>query len=83
MTFENEQECIPLHLADEVSSLSAILLNDDYYSMRLNGKQDVNGVIVLSPQYLIPLKAKDYLDLSEHKARGEPVGSADIKKAQE
>ena len=80
MTFENEQECIPLHLADEVSSLSAILLNDDYYSMLLNGKQEVDGVIVLSPQYLIPFKAKACLDLSERKAKGEPVDSADIKK---
>ena len=48
--------------------------------MLLNGKQDVDGVILLSPQYLIPFKAKACLDLSERKAKGEPVDSADIKK---
>lgn len=78
--FEGTQDCIPLHMADEVSSLSAILLNDDYYTMLKNGKAEIDGIAVLLPEYLIPFKAKAFLDLSERKANGQAVDSADIKK---
>lgn len=80
MAFEGAQECIPLHLAEEVSSLSAILLNDDYYTMLQNGRMEIDSVTVLAPEYLIPFKAKAFLDLSKRKAAGQAVDSADIKK---
>lgn len=34
----------PIHIDDEVSSLSAILLNEDYYSVLLAGKAVVHGL---------------------------------------
>ena len=52
----------PIHIDDEVSSLSAILLNDDYYKALLNGKEVRNGLSVLRPEYIILFKAKAYLD---------------------
>ena len=65
-------------LAEEVSSLSAILLDDDYYGLIQQGKK--NGVIWVDAPTLIPLKAKAWLDLSERKRAGENIDSDDIKK---
>ena len=66
----------PLHIDDEVSSLSAILLNDAYYQALLTGRDVIDGISVLKPEWLIPFKAKAWLDL-RNKAG---VDSADIKK---
>lgn len=70
----------PIHMDDEVSSLSAILLNEDYYRVLLDGKVVVRELSVLRPEYLILFKAKAYLDLSSRKEQGENVDSRDIKK---
>lgn len=70
----------PIHIDDTVSSLSAILLNDDYYKILLEGKVVANGLSVLRPEYLILFKAKAYLDLKQKKEDGEIVDSNDIKK---
>ena len=35
---EDASPCVPLPLGDDLSSLSAILLNEDYYSMLLKGR---------------------------------------------
>ena len=68
----------PLHVNDEdVSSLSAILLNDDYYKLLLDGICTVRGISILDVPYLIPFKAKAYLDL---KARRERAGDVDAHK---
>lgn len=70
----------PIHIDDEVSSLSAILLNDDYYRILLDGKVVRNGLSVLRPEYLILFKAKAYLDLQQRKDSGESVDSKNISK---
>ena len=72
--------CIPLPLGDEISSLSAILLNEDYYSMLLKGKTVLSDIAVLSHTYLIPFKAKAWLDLRDRKANGQHVDEKDIRK---
>ncbi len=70
----------PVHIDDSVSSLSAILLDDDYYHVLLAGKVVHDGLSVLRPEYLILFKAKAYLDLKQRKSNGETVDSSDIKK---
>ena len=70
----------PIHMDDEVSSLSAILLNEDYYRVLLDGKVVVRDLSVLRPEYLILFKSKAYLDLTSRKEQGENVDSRDIKK---
>lgn len=70
----------PIHIDDTVSSLSAILLDNDYYQILLDGKVVDNGLSVLRPEYLILFKAKAYLDLKIKKESGEAVDSSDIKK---
>lgn len=60
--------------------MSAILLDDDYYKVLLDGKVVRNGLSVLRPEYIILFKAKAYLDLKERKETGGTVDSNDIKK---
>lgn len=77
---ESGSELTPIHIDDSVSSLSAILLNDAYYRALLQGRDVIDGFSVLRPTWLIPFKAKAWLDLSERKGRGEHVDSRDMKK---
>jgi hypothetical protein len=70
----------PIPLDDELSSLSAILMDDDYYRLLLNGITLVDGIPVTGAGYLIPLKAKAWLDLTERKKAGDLVDSKNIKK---
>ena len=77
---ESGSELTPIHIDDSVSSLSAILLNDAYYRSLLQGRDVIDGFSVLRPTWLIPFKAKAWLDLSERKGRGEHVDSRDMKK---
>ena len=65
---------------EDISSLSAILLDDDYYEFLKQGKVTVDGVTVLDAAYLIPFKAKAWMDLTDRKAAGEHVDSKNIKK---
>lgn len=70
----------PLPMEDDISSLSAILLDDDYYQLVRNGTVIVDGINVLDAAYLIPFKAKAWLDLSQKKAAGQSVDSKNINK---
>ena len=69
-----------IHIDDSISSLSAILLDDDYYELLLDGKTVIDGMSVLRPEFLILFKAKAYLDLLNRKNNGEKVDSNDISK---
>lgn len=73
-------EITPIHIDDDVSSLSGILLNDDYYECLLKGKTVVNGLSILRPEYLILFKAKAHMDLKARKEAGENVKAADVSK---
>lgn len=70
----------PLPIDDEISSLSAILLNESYYELLKNGQIILDGIPVLSPTCLIPFKAKAWLDLKERKSNGDHIDSKNIKK---
>lgn len=74
------QGLTPIPLPDDVSSLSAILLDDDYYSMMLANRVTQDEVSLLTPAALIVLKAKAWMDLTDRKERGEHVDSRDVKK---
>jgi len=70
----------PLPISDDVSSLSAILLDDDYYDFLQTGATIVDGIPVLDVSRLIPFKAKAWLDLTERKVRGDQVDGKNIRK---
>lgn len=75
-----DQHLIPISADEEISSLSAILLDDDYYGFILDSKQEIGNIPCIPPTSIIPLKAKAYLDLSNRKRAGVIIDEADIKK---
>ena len=70
----------PLPMEEDISSLSAILLDKDYYQLLQSGTTTIEGVTVLDAAHLIPFKAKAWLDLTERKKAGESVDSKNIRK---
>lgn len=70
----------PLHIDDDISSLSAILLNEAYYRFLLNGKTSADGVSVLDAEHLVPMKMKAWLDLTEKSMQGIHVNERDLRK---
>jgi hypothetical protein len=82
LSFELEYDngLVPIHISDDIKSLSAILLNDDYYDLLKKGRKEISGCSILSSEILILFKIKAWLDLKLKKEKGEPVDSHDIKK---
>ena len=80
VVLQPDTHLMPLHIDDEVSSLSAILLGDDYYRFLLDGRTVTDGISILDAEHIIPLKMKAWLDLKSKKAEGIHVNSRDIKK---
>ena len=77
---EGGGDLTPIHIDNNVSSLSAILLNEAYYQALLQGRDVIDGFSILRHSWLIPFKAKAWLDLNERSQRGEHVDSRDLKK---
>lgn len=71
---------IKMAAEEEIASLSAILLNEDYYQLIQKGTVQIAGVSVLSDAYLLLFKAKAWLDLSSRKAKGDKIQNHDIHK---
>ena len=65
---------------EDLSSLSAILLDDGYYDFIQDSKIDINGIPTVPPEIIVPLKARAWLDLTERRDAGEKVDRNDIKK---
>jgi len=80
VTFYGEGKITPIPTNDEVTSLSAILLDDDYYSLVHEGTMLIGDLPILKPTHLIPLKVQAWSDLSSRKTEGEAVDSRDISK---
>ncbi len=80
LTIAEGSHLTPIPINDEISSLSAILLDKDYYSWIQSGKREVEGVPIVGPEYLVPLKARAWLDLRARKESGEAIDSLSIRK---
>lgn len=78
--FSFDGTIIPIHVDENISSLSAILLNDDYYKFILEGRNMSGEVTILDAEHIIPLKMKAWLDLNEQKNNGQHVNDRDIRK---
>lgn len=71
----------PMPIGEEISSLSAILLEDTYYQFVLDNREQIQGATTIPGHCLIPLKAKAWLDLTGRRNDGdETVRSNDIRK---
>lgn len=77
---EGDTDLTPIPVDKEVSSLSAILLDEDYYQCIQAGREILDGVSILKVEYIIPFKMKAWIDLNERKESGEKVDSKNIKK---
>jgi hypothetical protein len=74
-----------MHLTDfptseEASSLSAILLDEEYYKFALSNTQLIDGLHLANDFALICLKARAFLNNAKRKANGEEVRSDEISK---
>ena len=77
---EIEEGIVPIHVDDDTSSLSAILLNDDFYKFMMAGRRVVDGIGVLGAEHLIPFKMYAWVNLLDRKRAGEHVNEKDLKK---
>jgi hypothetical protein len=75
-----ESHLTPIPIDEEISSLSAILLDVEYYGWIHSGKREIEGVPIVRPEHLVPLKARAWLDLRGRKQAGHEVDSRAIKK---
>jgi hypothetical protein len=70
----------PIYIEENIVSLSAILLDDDYYDLLIKGNITVDGYSVIQIETIILFKVKAWLDLKSKKESGEHIDSRNIKK---
>ena len=73
------QYIVPIKLDEDSASLSAILLNDDYYAL-VRQQHNEKNLPFANPAALIPLKARACLDFMERAAKGEKGKGKEIAK---
>ena len=71
---------VRLSVEEDIISLSALLLDENYYGLISAGREVRDGLPILGEDVLIPFKARAFLDLTDRQAKGEKVDSKDIKK---
>lgn len=77
---EQANNLTPIPIEEEVSSLSAILLDDDAYHFLMDGRIEIDGLPLIDEQRLIPLKAQAWMDLSDRRAGGETIDARNVRK---
>ena len=70
----------PIPVGEKISSLSAILLDEDYYYHAIDSSIIEEGIRIANPLSLLCLKVKAFLNLTEEKKTNRDVRSGDIKK---
>ncbi|KZD20049.1 MAG: hypothetical protein AO396_01440 [Candidatus Fermentibacter daniensis] len=80
LLLSEESHLTPIPVDDPGLSLSAILLDDDYYYLIHEGKHEEDGLSLVGHEQLIPLKARAWLDMTRRRTKGEDVDEKDIRK---
>ena len=75
-----DSRIIPVHIDEDVSSLSAIALDEDFYAFMKTGRRVVDDISILGAEYIIPFKMYAWLNNIDLKKQGIRVNSDDIKK---
>ncbi len=79
--FELDRRIVPVHIGEDISSLSAIVLDDDFYGFMMEGRKVVNGISVMEAEYLIPFKMYAWLNNKDARESGRRfVNTDDIDK---
>ena len=68
----------PIPIDEDITSLSAILMNEDYYQFTIAGSKLQDGIRIANIETIICLKARAYIDLKAAKERGEKIDSDKI-----
>lgn len=80
LEFPEDVVLAPVTVEENIISLSAILLDENYYEVLRAARRTVDGVTVVDERILIPLKARAYVDLMQRSQAGEQVDSRHIRK---
>lgn len=70
----------PLPIDETAASLSAILLDENYYAFLKSMVRDAGGIPVLDEAAIIPFKARAWLDLTREREAGGKVDEKNIRK---
>lgn len=70
----------PIPVNEDLSSLSAILMNEEYYNFTMEHSHTLETIRLANTESLVCLKAKAYLDLTQRKANGEVIDEKNIRK---
>jgi hypothetical protein len=80
LDLNEETYLTPIPVDTEISSLSAILMDDDYYNFTILHSQLDNGIHLANSEALIGLKAKAFLDYKTRKENGEKIDERQLRK---
>lgn len=70
----------PIHIDESIVSLSAILLNDDYYNLLIKTRRTVDGFSIIELETVILFKIKAWLDLKARIEAGEDIDTKNVRK---
>jgi hypothetical protein len=70
----------PIPIGEDLSSLSAIMMDEDLYNYTIRNCEIINGIRVATSFALICLKAKAYNNLFDDKLNGKHINEKDLKK---
>lgn len=81
VSFATPGHLTPIPFDEQISSLSAILLDEDYYQFVLDGRRNKHGLPSwVGEDRLIPLKAVAWMEMNQRVAKGEVIDSRKINK---
>lgn len=80
LDLKEQAHLTPIPVDTEISSLSAILMDDDYYNFTIKHSQLDNGIHLANTEALIGLKAKAFLDYKTRKENGEKIDERQLRK---
>lgn len=80
VNFPEDAHITPIPVDEDLSSLSAILMDDDYYNFTISHSRLEDGVHIANIESLICLKCRAYLEMTGRKENGEQVDSKHIAK---
>ncbi|MDR7335851.1 MAG: hypothetical protein ACT6S0_04075 [Roseateles sp.] len=75
-----EGHLTPIPLDEDLSSLSAILLDDEFYAFILDDRTVRDGLVWVNETRLIPLKAAAWVDMTDRRRQGAQIDSDSIRK---
>lgn len=80
LTVPSDQTIVPIPADEDASSLSAILMDEDYYGVVVANREVIDDLPFVTPACLVLLKARAWGDFTDRRARGERIDEKDILK---